>query len=137
MEEEKQIEENVQGQIESQDDINISDLINWTDEQCEEFDKDKHFTTINVREIARGLVSAMQKYNDLLVASEQFKKFVVSGKMLGYTISCPKCKITYNVNAPDLKCDEEITCKECGEKYIQNNNIVGLYVRDDKDVAQG
>ena len=133
-EETQQIEETKQ--VEKQENIGIADLINWSDEQCEEFDKSKHFSAINVREIARSLVSSIQKYNELLVTSEQFKQFVISGKMIGYTITCPKCKINYSVNAPDLKFDEEITCQDCGEKYIQNKNITGLYVRGDENAAQ-
>ena len=90
-----------------------------------------HFTAANVRDLALSCMSALQNFNNIYAASEQFKQFVTSGKMLGYTISCPKCKVTYNVNASDLHYNEEITCQDCGEKYIQNNNIVGLYVRDE------
>ena len=114
----------------STDQVDIEKLIKWTDEECEEFDKEHHIHTREFRNLLKEARTLADNYNALTIQFEQLKNLLATGQMLGYTIECPKCKVVYNVKPDDMKYNEEIQCMDCGEKYIQNENIVGIYVRE-------
>lgn len=114
------------------DNLNIEELINWTDEQCEEFDKDSKIKTITVREVVKKWDSLSKDYINVYNQLVELQGILRDGRMLGYQISCPNCNVTYEVKPEELNYNIEITCQDCGEKYLQNKNIFGIYLREVK-----
>lgn len=111
--------------------VDIEKLVNWTDEECEAFDKEHHIPVKEYRDILNRFRTLVQDFNTLFIQHDQIKTLLVNGDVIGYTVACPKCNVTYNVKTNDLNYNTEITCQDCGEKYIQNKNIIGLYVREE------
>lgn len=117
--------------VENKEEIDFYKIINWSDEECAEFDKSYHFRALEFRDVCKKYIDLVNEYNSLYIQSEQLKGLIKSGYVIGYAISCPKCKVTYNVKLDELNFNKEIQCQDCGEKYIQNEHIMGLYVRDE------
>ena len=111
--------------------VNFNELVTWTDEQCEEFDKENHFKATVVRDLVVDLKNALEHADRWYKENGQYKKILGNGEMLGYVITCPECKTTYNLKPEELNFDKEITCLNCGAKYIQNKNIFGVFLRDE------
>lgn len=117
--------------------INIEEIITWTDEQCEEFDKNNRLQAKVVRDIVSKWNQLSKDYIQLYNNFNQLQGILSNGQMLGYQISCPNCKVSYRVKPDELNYNVEITCQDCGTKYIQNKNIFGIYIREDnKNAAQ-
>ena len=122
--------------------IKIDELVNWTDEECAEFDEKRHIAVATVRELAKELIglsntckTLREQYQVLYNENYSLKSVLLDGRVLGYAITCPECKVNYNIKPDELNYNEEITCQDCGAKYIQNKNIVGLYLREDNTNA--
>ena len=118
--------------------LKLEDIMNWTDEECNKFDEERHVAATAVRDLAKRLTEVIASFNTLREdyktlynENAEIKRVLLSGSVLGYTIVCPECKVSYNVKPEELNYDVEITCQDCGAKYIQNQNIVGLYLRED------
>ena len=107
--------------------LNFSDLITWTDEKCEEFDTKSFIPSKAVRDILLQNVKLVKERDDY----KQFQQVVSEGLMLGYVITCPKCHVQYKIAPTDLNFNKEITCQDCGETYIQNKNIFGIFIRQE------
>lgn len=110
--------------------VDLGELVNWTDEQCVEFDTKHSFRSSLIRDLlkeAKGLLDNLNKSNEEL---KTLRDILWHGKMLGYVITCPDCHVSYNVTPQELNYDKEITCLDCGAKYVQNKNIFGVYLRE-------
>lgn len=116
--------------------LKIEELINWTDEQCENFDSTNKIKAVDVREIVKKWDSLSKDYVSLYNQLNELQSILRDGRMMGYQISCPNCKVTYEVKPEELNYNVEITCQDCGEKYLQNKNIFGIYLREINNASQ-
>ena len=114
----------------AEEELKLDELMNWTDEECDNYDKERHIHLKNIRDLVKQLNDLSIAYQNLLNESNQLKGFLARGEVMGYTIHCPNCKVPYNVSPQDLNYNKEITCQDCGEKYIQNENIFGIFLRE-------
>ena len=113
--------------------FNIEEIINWSDEQCENFDKEGGIPTIQVRNVVNKWNALSLDYNKIYNDYRALVNILSQGKMIGYTITCPKCSVSYNIKPDELNYNIDITCQDCGEHYVQNKNITGIWVKVDND----
>lgn len=113
--------------------FSISEMITWTDEECAEKDKVFKFTTADVRNILKSLVSVNEQLADVAEKFNLLKNTMAKGLMTGYKIECPHCKREYIVSSTELHRDEPILCKICGTEYKENEHITGLAYASDED----
>ena len=118
--------------------VNFQDMMVWTDEQCADFDQKQYIKSRDIRDLIIRSVNAMDALRQIEQELNIFKGILGNGEVLGYVIKCPKCGVEYRVTPQDLHFEEEITCQDCSEKYIQNKNIIGVFLREqqknDKEV---
>lgn len=101
--------------------LDPQEIIKWTDEECAKNDKSFHIAAIDVRNILRELVAVYERLNLL-------DSILKKGEMTGYIIECPKCHVRYVVSTSDLNRGVNIRCQDCGEEYVQDQNIYGIDV---------
>lgn len=114
----------------------LSNLAEWTNEQCSEFDTKNFIPSEKVRDLLIERNTIAQRESEIFNSFTQLRTILAMGEMLGYVVKCPKCGIEYRVSPQDLNYNVEITCQDCGEKYIQNQNILGIYLRENNNATQ-
>ena len=114
--------------------FNISDMVNWTDEECALKDKEFHFSVIEVRDILKSLTGIGQELATVRSNFNLLKSALSKGLMTGYKISCPHCKNEYVVSSSELNRESAITCKKCGKEYRENASISGIAVVSDASI---
>lgn len=102
------------------------DVALWTDEECNYFDS---VHPISCR-VARA---SAQKMKEALTELEVLQSWLRAGKVKGYAIECPNCKVQYNVSGNELHYNEPIKCLDCGTEYIQNEHIYGIVLREEEN----
>ena len=115
----------------STDVLDIEKLVKWTDEECDEFDKEHHVPVKEYRNLIIRIREIAQEANTLFIQYNQLRTLLANGDIVGYTVCCPNCKVSYNVKPDELNYNKEIQCQDCGAEYIQNKNIVGLVIREE------
>lgn len=114
--------------------FNVSEMINWTDEECALKDKELHFSVAGVRDIFKSLKAV----NDQLLATKDnltlLKLSLAKGLMTGYKVTCPHCKREYVVNSMELNRENPILCKVCGTEYKENESISGIALIPDESI---
>ena len=110
---------------------NIEQIIEWSDEECQNFEG--QIPVILVRDVLKKWQNLSNDYLEVYKAHNQLTSILSSGRMIGYTITCPECKVSYSIKPEELNYNIEITCQDCGARYIQNKNIVGIWVKGAED----
>ena len=108
--------------------IDVADMVNWTDEECEAKDKEIRFRVSDMRDVLKAFVSANEKFSTTLEKFNLLKTTLAKGQMTGYKIRCPHCQREYVVNSMDLHRTSTIQCKICGTEYKEDENIKGITV---------
>ena len=123
----KKVEEKVKPEF------NITEVIEWTDEECKAKDKEFKFYVADMRNILKSLVAVNKDLVDTQNKLTLIKSALSKGLMTGYNISCPHCNREYTVNSAELNRDSEVICKICGTSYKENENIKGIAMVDEDD----
>ena len=121
---------NQEQQVQEQPQITLNELVTWTEEQCNEFDKISHIPAVAVRNLVKDLMRISGLCQQVTHEREVFRQALANGSVQGYIITCPNCKVQYKLKPDEINYDKEITCQDCGTSYIQNENIFGVYTRD-------
>jgi predicted Zn finger-like uncharacterized protein len=121
----KKVEEKVKPEF------NITEVIEWTDEECKAKDKEFKFYVADMRNILRSLVSVNKDLVETQNKLTLLKLALSKGLMTGYNISCPHCQREYTVNSMELNRDNEVVCKICGTSYKEVENIKGIAMIDE------
>ena len=116
----EKVEEHVNPQF------SITEMIEWTDEECKEKDKEFQFNVADVRDIFKSLAEVNKNFNEAAQKLNIVKTALSKGLMTGYRIECPHCKREYAVGSMELNRNEKIVCKVCGTEYKEDESITGL-----------
>ena len=113
--------------------INVGEMVKWTDEECEAKDKELRFRASDVRDILKAFVDANKTLKTTIEKFNLLKTTLIKGEMTGYRVKCPHCQREYAVGSVELHRDGEIACKVCGTLYKEPENIKGITVTGEGD----
>lgn len=118
--------------------FSISQIVNWTDEECKAREDEFHFKVSDVRDILKTVVDLNEKFAETTNKFKILRDTLQKGYMKGYKITCPHCKREYEVNSMELNRENAIMCKICGTSYKEDENISGvsLSVEVDENLAK-
>lgn len=117
----------------SKPEFQLSEIINWTDEECTEKDKVLKFTVADMRDILKALAAKNQEVLAVTEKLNLLKSTISKGLMTGYTIICPHCGRKYMVSSTELNRKDTVMCKVCGTEYKENEHISGIAFDSEKD----
>ena len=109
--------------------VKFTDIKNWTDKECEQFDKSSQYFKIST---SRDLLNAYDKleenYTQLIKEYDDIWDIILTGRLYGYVIKCPYCGVEYQISHQELNL-EQIKCMDCWNWYSQTREIKTLTIR--------
>ena len=129
----KEVAASTESLVEEKPVFNITEVIEWTDEECKAKDKEFKFYVADMRNILRSLVAVNKDLVETQNKLTLLKLALSKGLMTGYNISCPHCNREYTVNSMELNRDNEVVCKICGTSYKEVENIKGIAMIDEDE----
>ena len=122
--------------IEERPQFVVTEMLEWTDEECKAKDKEIKFYVADVRNILKSVVDINEKLADITRKFNLLKDVLAKGLMTGYKIICPHCKRSYMVSSTELNRTSPIMCKICGTEYKEDENIDGVALSTDDDTIE-
>ena len=113
--------------------FSVDEIVKWTDEECAEKDKVFKFTTTDVRDMLKSLLSMKEQLDDVNTKFLLLKNALSKGLMTGYKVECPHCKREYIVSSGDMHHDGPVLCKICGTEYVETDHITGIVYASEED----
>lgn len=110
----------------TEEEFSISQIVNWTDEECKAREDEFAFKVSDVRDILKTVVDLNEKFAETTNKFRLLRDTLQKGYMKGYKITCPHCKREYEVNSMELNRKDTIMCKICGTSYKEDENISGV-----------
>lgn len=115
--------------------VKFTDIENWSDEECEKFDKSTKYFRISVsRDLLKEHNRLTKAYDKLAKEFNDIWDILLTGRLYGYTIKCPYCGVEYQISHQELN-KNQIKCMDCGNWYSQTKEIkmLAIYGSDNND----
>lgn len=108
--------------------VKFTDIKNWSDEECEKFDKSSQYFKISTSRDLLKMYNQLEKdYNKLKKMFDELWACLMTGRLYGYTIKCPYCGVEYKILHQELN-ENQIKCMDCGNWYTQAREIKNFLV---------
>lgn len=113
--------------------VKFTDIKNWSDEECEKFDKSSKYFKISIsRNLLKAYDELEEKYAMLAKEYDDIWDIILTGRLYGYLIKCPYCGVEYNILHQELN-RQQIRCMDCGNWYSQTREIKQLTIYRDNN----